>query len=371
MRGPPGPTEVWGVVGNATLHQRDRAWRVTEARRRRYDGGVLAYFLLPAAEVQSVCTSEQWSTRKAGGYVAVPRRPVRALGTDRRSRVPARKPTHTTTRPANSVSPERRERVRTQRTEREKRRASDPRGVRRRDDLLPRARDRRLQRTGSNAPTCHTEGHGRTTRPAPAARTFSGHGPVVSVGLSFQSIGQSQRVRVRRATHEADCVTSRNSSNFHSLPATREPHAGGRTERRPTPGSSAREAAPYPSDEAVNVAVQPHRQPCWERRQPCWPHDRSSDRRHAGPGRASDATGDPSRAREKGRALRRRRAPESALRETERNDVLCDTPSRALASQGRVRLIFKRPSDRRSPGKNPGPQSAFKVSMINVSCNSH
>ena len=35
------------------------------------------------------------------------------------------------------------------------------------------------------------------------------------------------------------------------------------------------------------------------------------------------------------------------------------------------RLISKRPSARRSPGKNPGPQGAFEVSMINVSCNSH
>ena len=36
-----------------------------------------------------------------------------------------------------------------------------------------------------------------------------------------------------------------------------------------------------------------------------------------------------------------------------------------------LRLISKRPSARRSPGKNPGPQGAFEVSMINVSCNSH
>ena len=35
------------------------------------------------------------------------------------------------------------------------------------------------------------------------------------------------------------------------------------------------------------------------------------------------------------------------------------------------RLMAKRPSDRRSPGRNPGPQGAFEVSMINVSCNSH
>ena len=46
----------------------------------------------------------------------------------------------------------------------------------------------------------------------------------------------------------------------------------------------------------------------------------------------------------------------------------CDTP---VAETRRLRLIGKRPSDRRSPGKNPGPQSAFEVSMINVSCNSH
>lgn len=39
--------------------------------------------------------------------------------------------------------------------------------------------------------------------------------------------------------------------------------------------------------------------------------------------------------------------------------------------RGRFRLMAKRPSDRRSPGRNPGPQGAFEVSMINVSCNSH
>lgn len=39
--------------------------------------------------------------------------------------------------------------------------------------------------------------------------------------------------------------------------------------------------------------------------------------------------------------------------------------------RGGLRLIAKRRSDRRSPGRNPGPQGAFEVSMINVSCNSH
>lgn len=39
--------------------------------------------------------------------------------------------------------------------------------------------------------------------------------------------------------------------------------------------------------------------------------------------------------------------------------------------RGGFRLMAKRPSDRRSPGRNPGPQGAFEVSMINVSCNSH
>lgn len=47
---------------------------------------------------------------------------------------------------------------------------------------------------------------------------------------------------------------------------------------------------------------------------------------------------------------------------------------RRFPSRGRrerLRLMAKRPSDRRSPGRNPGPQGAFEVSMINVSCNSH
>lgn len=37
----------------------------------------------------------------------------------------------------------------------------------------------------------------------------------------------------------------------------------------------------------------------------------------------------------------------------------------------RTRLQVHRPSDRRGPGSEPGPQYAFKMSMFNVSCNSH
>ena len=53
--------------------------------------------------------------------------------------------------------------------------------------------------------------------------------------------------------------------------------------------------------------------------------------------------------------------------------LACDSPSRGKSpTRGLAsRLIAKRPSDRRSPGRNPGPQGAFEVSMINVSCNSH
>lgn len=43
----------------------------------------------------------------------------------------------------------------------------------------------------------------------------------------------------------------------------------------------------------------------------------------------------------------------------------------AAGTTGGLRVMEKRPSDRRSPGRNPGPQGAFEVSMINVSCNSH
>ena len=33
--------------------------------------------------------------------------------------------------------------------------------------------------------------------------------------------------------------------------------------------------------------------------------------------------------------------------------------------------VLDRPSDGRGPGENPRPQYAFKMSMFNVSCNSH
>lgn len=49
---------------------------------------------------------------------------------------------------------------------------------------------------------------------------------------------------------------------------------------------------------------------------------------------------------------------------------LRQTPA-AERGKSLFRLIDERPSDRRSPGRNPGPQGAFEVSMINVSCNSH
>ena len=63
----------------------------------------------------------------------------------------------------------------------------------------------------------------------------------------------------------------------------------------------------------------------------------------------------------------------SALRGTKGRRIPCDRPSRApeCHRDPPERLTFKRPSDRRSPGRNPGPQGAFEVSMINVSCNSH
>lgn len=63
----------------------------------------------------------------------------------------------------------------------------------------------------------------------------------------------------------------------------------------------------------------------------------------------------------------------SALRGTKAPEAACDCPSRGGGGRGRpsLRLMAKRPSDRRSPGRNPGPQGAFEVSMINVSCNSH
>lgn len=80
-------------------------------------------------------------------------------------------------------------------------------------------------------------------------------------------------------------------------------------------------------------------------------------------GRADGEEGEPAGPRTANRASQR-----SALRGTKATDA-CDCPSRG--KRERFRLMAKRPSDRRSPGRNPGPQGAFEVSMINVSCNSH
>ncbi|KAI9540395.1 hypothetical protein NQZ68_040710 [Dissostichus eleginoides] len=55
----------------------------------------------------------------------------------------------------------------------------------------------------------------------------------------------------------------------------------------------------------------------------------------------------------------------SALRGTKAAETACDTPA-AEKRERFFRLMAKRPSDRRSPGRNPGPQGAFEVSMINV-----
>lgn len=48
-----------------------------------------------------------------------------------------------------------------------------------------------------------------------------------------------------------------------------------------------------------------------------------------------------------------------------------DGPLRTPQLRPGGRPTEERPSDRRGPGRNPGPQGAFEVSMINVSCNSH
>ena len=71
---------------------------------------------------------------------------------------------------------------------------------------------------------------------------------------------------------------------------------------------------------------------------------------------------------------RRTTSPKSALGGTKAAEAACDCPSRGKEgneSSFLFRWMTKRPSDRRSPGRNPGPQGAFEVSMINVSCNSH
>ena len=48
-----------------------------------------------------------------------------------------------------------------------------------------------------------------------------------------------------------------------------------------------------------------------------------------------------------------------------------DGPRRPSRGDAGSPIDCGRLSDRRSPGMDPGPQGAFEVSMINVSCNSH
>ncbi len=64
---------------------------------------------------------------------------------------------------------------------------------------------------------------------------------------------------------------------------------------------------------------------------------------------------------------------QSGLRATERALIERATRTQCggAGSEARRRLLSRRPSDRRGPGMDPRPQYAFKMSMFNVSCNSH
>ena len=91
--------------------------------------------------------------------------------------------------------------------------------------------------------------------------------------------------------------------------------------------------------------------------------------RDVSPRAAASRVGRPAQSRFHGaRAGRGGDTSASALRGTERARR-CDTP--AAVEDGASPIDCNRPSDRRSPGMDPGPQGAFEGSMINVSCNSH
>lgn len=65
---------------------------------------------------------------------------------------------------------------------------------------------------------------------------------------------------------------------------------------------------------------------------------------------------------------RRDCVPRPSALEGTKAATACDAPDAGGLS---LPIDRGRPSDRRGPGMDPGPQDAFKVSMINVSCKSH
>ena len=61
----------------------------------------------------------------------------------------------------------------------------------------------------------------------------------------------------------------------------------------------------------------------------------------------------------------------SAFEVTKRSDIATTTQGAKKKKYLFLREMFHRPSDRRGFGSDPKPQCAFKISMFNVSCNSH
>ena len=97
--------------------------------------------------------------------------------------------------------------------------------------------------------------------------------------------------------------------------------------------------------------------------------------RDVSPRAAASRDGRPAQSRFHGaRAGRGGSTSTSAFRGTKRPGALRH-PSRGRRHPGEpgrnLPIDCNRPSDRRSPGMDPGPQGAFEGSMINVSCNSH
>ena len=129
---------------------------------------------------------------------------------------------------------------------------------------------------------------------------------------------------------------------------------------RPTSGLAARGEGLFPRPNALPAGVR---------------RGARCDRRAArdvSPRAAASRVGRPAQSRFHGaRAGRGGDTSTSAFRGTKRTSAATPQPRGEDPRGGTSSIDCGRPSDRRSPGMDPGPQGAFEGSMINVSCNSH
>ena len=184
----------------------------------------------------------------------------------------------------------------------------------------------------------------RESRPPSATRPARRRRPTVTPARPLPP--HPARVAKKTPTRTRNAGSAVGQRTVHRQPRPTHARRGYATGRPPPPERGGWERGIYVGPRSRDTAQKPKGR---------------RERSDGGPGRTrarSHRTGHPGRLHLGGR--RRPKPPATAPAAEERG------PGASL-----IRLMTKRPSDRRGPGRNPGPQGAFEVSMINVSCNSH